>query len=469
MTKVIYSTKDDVLREAKKILNKTLRDIMPEDAVKEVEMSLLNYENRRKGYLGGLVEKYVFGLEPNSRSEADFLLAGVELKTTPIKKNSKKGYVAKERLVFSMIDYENVVYETWETSSFLEKNKLILLMLYLYEMGKLLLDYEFRFIQLLDFLNDISAQDIAQIKKDWEVIVEKIRSGKAHLLSEGDTCYLGACTKSKNNRVLRDQPRAMIQAKPRAFSLKTTYLNYLIQEKLLKKDVDADSIFRGVADAKTIDEVVKQKFGVYLGKTGREISDMLGTDYSTKPKNYKRILACRILTGKNSRKIEELEKANMELKVVTLEPSGKLKESLSFPAFDYKDLVNQKWDDGITGEIADFHELLESKKFLFVVFQKIKGSKEIVLKKVMFWNFPMEDLDEAKSVFEKTVKCIEEGKYSNLPRIRDNRVAHVRPHGRDGNDKIETPQHTMEMKRCFWLNARYIQSFLQDKKIKVDR
>jgi hypothetical protein len=42
--------------------------------------------------------------------------------------------------------------------------------------------------------------------------------------------------------------------------------------------------------------------------------------------------------------------------------------------------------------MSDFYEELDRKKFLFVVFQKQKWSKDILLKKVQFWNFPANDL-----------------------------------------------------------------------------
>lgn len=36
------------------------------------------------------------------------------------------------------------------------------------------------------------AADLEIIRQDWQTIVEKIRNGKAHEISEGDTNYLGA-------------------------------------------------------------------------------------------------------------------------------------------------------------------------------------------------------------------------------------------------------------------------------------
>lgn len=477
-----YKTKEDVFNQAQIILHKTLRDIIPKGEIARLESEIVGYGKKRKGHLGELVEWYVFGKKPDSRSEADFNIAGVELKTNPLKKHSTKNYVSKERLVFSMIDYDKIVNEKWGTSTFLQKNSLLLLMFYLYAKEENLLDYNFKFIQLLDLLNDISAQDVEQIKKDWEFIVEKIKRGEAHLLSEGDTYYLGACTKAKNSSVVRDQPRSRIPAKPRAFSLKQTYLNYLIQSRLLGKSTDADSIYEGVVTTKTIDEVIADRFKRFIGKTDKEIMSTLGWTTKTKSKNFKRLLANRIMTSKGSNKIEELEKANVEMRVMTLEHTGTLRESLSFPAFDYNELVTQVWYDEAGERMSDFHAKLEMKKFFFVVFRKIKGGDEIVLEKVMFWNFPMSDIDKAKNVWDETIRLINEGKivkkvttqksgklkrFTYFPGSNYNGVAHVRPHGDDAQDEAPLPVADLLTKKkeytkhCFWLNAKYIQKAIE--------
>ena len=79
-----------------------------------------------------------------------------------------------------------------------------------------------------------------------------------------------------------------------------------------------------------------------------------------------------ILSGTTGNKVTELEKAEITLKAITLETSGTLKESVSFPIFDYQTLVHEEWTDSKTGELASFHEELDRRKFLFVVFQKQK-------------------------------------------------------------------------------------------------
>ncbi len=470
-----YETKESILERAGLTIDKSIRDFIPVEELPAIKAKVAELKN--KGYLGNLVEWFVFGKKADSLSQADFHIADIELKTTPIKHSTKHTYVAKERLVFSMIDYQTIRNETWETSSFLKKNKTILLMFYLWMQSQTVLDYKFKFVHLLDLLGDLSDEDVLQIQKDWEFIVAKIGRNEAHLLSESDTYYLGACTKAANSRVVREQALGHVPAKPRAFSLKQQYINYLIQTKLLHRKVEGDSIFKKSKKAKTIEEAINDKFAPYIGKTDTEILKKLESNVGKTAKSYKRLVVSKIL-GIYSDNILELEKANITLRVITLESNGTLKESISFPAFDFKDLVTQTWYDDKEEVMSDFHLQLETKKFLFVVFQKQENSTEIILKKTMFWNFPMQDIDKAKAVWEQTITLINEGKivreikknkngeeirYTYFPGSLFNGVAHVRPHGSTREDMIDLPvadeftgmkKYT---KQCFWLNASYIQ------------
>lgn len=442
---------ESIVEYAKKFENRSLRDVLSDEVVGVVSDLNLEYGVRRKGNFGNLVEEHIFGYSPNSDSKSDFQHVGVELKTSPLKKLKSGKMVAKERLVFSMIDYMNVVDETWESSSFLAKNRLLLLMFYLYKSGVDVLDYKFELVRLLDLLSDIPESDILQIKADWEAIVNKIRAGKAHLLSEADTSYLGAATKSSNSLIRRQQPFSDEGAKPRAFSLKQSYLNYLIQDALKSKKID--TLFKAGNQPQTIEDLVNSKFKPFIGKEDIEIERLLGIVFEKKPKNYRRMLVNRIL-GVKTNKIEELEKANITLKVISLEPNGHLIESISFPIFHYKEIVNEKW------ESSAFYEQLTTRRFMFVVFRKTEEGKAR-LEKVQFWNFPLEDIDEVRSVWQKTIDRINECRCDDLPKIRESEVAHVRPHARNADDTLPTPCGKNEVKKCFWLNAKYIEKQLE--------
>jgi len=456
-----YNTKEEVINRAQRLKDKSLRQVIPHETTKAIEEQTKEYGDRRKGHLGNLVEKYFFDINPGNTSEPDFAIPGIELKTTPMKKHPRKTYVSKERLVLSQINYHDIVKEDWLDSSFLKKNKRLLLMFYLWKKNQDILDYRFKFIHLLDLLDDISSEDLFQIQKDWEYIVAKVKRGDAHLLSEGDTYFLGACTKARTSDVTRTQPNNDKPAKPRAFSFKQQYINYLIQARLFRRKTSPDSIFAKARRLETIEDAIRVRFSPYIGKSDKQILASIGSDMDSKPKQYKRMLA-NLLIEREPSKMEELEKANVTIKAITLEPDGNLRESISFPAFDYLGLVEQDWYDEASGTMADFHQQLETKKFLFVVFQKKHGSKEIVLKKTMFWNFPMRDIDEAKRVWMTTVGCIREGRYGDLPGMDDSPVAHVRPHGRNANDTIPTPQGTREKRKSFWLKNKYIQKAIED-------
>ena len=88
----------------------------------------------------------------------------------------------------------------------------------------------------------------------------------------------------------------------------------------------------------------------------------------------------------------------------------------------------------------------------------------------MFWNIPNEDLEQVRLVWERTVRAIRVGVRStpmsggisnDLPKKSENPVAHVRPHGRDGSDKLPLPDGRMMTKQCFWLNNTYIREQIE--------
>jgi len=444
-----------IYRYAKKLEGKTLRDILPVGSTTTISKTILRHGTRKKGIFGNLVEEYIFGYAPNSDPYADFDKVNMELKTTPLKRSKNGKLVSKERLVFSMINYMEIINETWENSTFLKKNKLLLLLFYLYMEELSVLDYEFKMVKVLDLLSGIPQVDIVQIKKDWETIVNKIKEGKAHLLSEADTLYLGAATKSRNSRIRREQPNSDKAAKPRAFAFKQSYLNSLVRTYLKEGRREKNSLLNDPSLPMTIEENIKARFDPYCGMTNIDIEEKFGITYEKKPKNHRRLLVNKIF-GMNANKILELEKANITLRVIALEPSGNLKESISFPAFDYQKIIHESWEG------SELYEQLTTKRFLFIVFRKTKNGHDI-FEKIKFWNFPLEEINNAEWVWQETINRIKNKKADNLPTIKENPVIHVRPHARNKQDTIPTGYGTSEVKKSFWLNAKYIQDQINSK------
>ena len=133
---------------------------------------------------------------------------------------------------------------------------------------------------------------------------------------------------------------------------------------------------------------------------------------------------------------------------------------MSFPTFDFIKLSKEtKWEE------SNLYNYIAPTKFLFVIFQENENG-EYVFKRVKFWNIPNDDLDEVQRVWERTIKTIRDGVvlevkngkvYNNLPKQSESTVAHVRPHGKDGNDKLYLPDGRMMTKQCFWFNRTYVE------------
>jgi DNA mismatch repair protein MutH len=428
---------ESIYEFAKQLTGKSLAEVV------YIPIEIINSRNR--GDLGSLIETFYFQHRPTSNHGPDFLEAGLELKTTGVVKNNDGTFRAKERLVLTMINFESLVEETWENSSFLLKCRLMLILFYLYRKDLPVVDRLFIIDPLIYRLpND----DLETIKRDWEFIKNKVESGKAHELSEGDTFYLGACRKGSGGEgeALRKQPFSDQGAKARAFSFKPSYMTKLIGEQAsLEKRL-------GVGPNVSFQEATAIRFEPFIEKSIEEISEILNhRKKGPNNKGFHRELAVRILSHGDGFP-PELSKAGIEMKTVRLQQNGKPKEAMSFPGFKFLDIVHEAWEE------SSFFARLE-RKFLFVVFQKESDGHER-LTKVAYWNMPYVDRLEAMRVWEETKLRVEMGA-PKFPKSSDNRVAHVRPKARDGADKLPMPQGDFRVKQCFWLNSAYISSVIQ--------
>ena len=450
--------KDSIIAFAKKLIGKSIKSEFGE------ELNDLNLSNRDKGQLGKVIEELYFKYKPNSDSNADFNEAGLELKSSGLKKLKKsKEYRAKERLVLNIINYIELLDKNFEDDFLEGKNSHLLLIFYLYEKGlnqlssiiKLVGDWKF------------PEEDIPILKNDWQIIYNKVKNGLAHELSEGDTFYLGACTKGGKGGNHRDQPNSEIKAKQRAYSLKPGYLNHIIsnisqeEHSIYGKILTQETIFEHLP---SIEEIVISKFEPYYGKTSIEIEDHFNLELNRKAKSYFANLTKAILGIGLNMKIEEFEKADIQVKTIRLKENNLPKEHVSFRNFKYEEIVKLDW------EKSDFKHILEQK--FFIVFYQFEDGV-LILRSVKFWNMPYSDILEAKQVWEKTVKTINKGKIireitdkgvrkTYFPKKTESRISHVRPHARDKNDVYSLPYKdkltglTEYTKHCFWLNDTYI-------------
>lgn len=448
-------TKEEIEKISEEVVGKTFGEL----GEFKYNLDDFNY----KGGMGVLMEENVFQYEANSDANPDFYEAKIELKVTPVKKNKNGTYSAKERLVLNIINYMEEYKNTFETSSFWHKNENLNLMFYLWEEGVPRSDYKI----IKHLLYTYPEEDLLIIKQDWEVIVNKIRNGLAHEISEADTLYLGACTKGANKESVREQPFSEILAKQRAYCLKTSYMTNLVRTRVMDEYTES-LISAEELQNKTFEESLYDKIKSFIGKSKTELINKYGLNPKSKDV-IERIFAKMLGIKGKVNDTDEFQKANITCKTIRVNEDNTITESMSFPAFKYKEIILEEW------ETSTLRNIFSENKYLFVIFKE--KNNEFYFSGIKLWNMPLSILDnEVKSVWDKTVEVIKSGnivksvgktRKTNFPGMKENNVAHVRPHGRDSKDVFELPVvdkltgSQVYTKHCFWLNNKYIETIIK--------
>lgn len=471
MVDYFFDVKDpkSIEKYAQKAIGKTFQNILDADRYSEwgelhepsadIYIGIEEQERKHyKGKLGQLMEERYFHYDCNSKSSADFEEAGVELKVTPYKVNKNGKRVAKERVSLTLINYMNVVNESFFESHLWKKCRLILFVWYRYNgKGANALAQSIDYAQL--FTPD--DEDLKIIIHDFETIVNKVKAGKAHELSEADTLYLGAAPKANSVKNTRPQPCNSIPARLRAFTFKNSYMTYILNNYFIPGKEKYERILpEGVSTP--FEEYVVSKIDAYKGCAVPELAEKFGI--STESKSLQSLIAFRIL-GIKSNKAEEFEKAGIQVKTIRIENDNRIVQNMSFPFFKFKELMEETWEDSTWGN------LFRETRFLFIVY-KFDSEGVLRLRGCQFWNMPYEDIEgELKAVWEKTREIVrngvkieyKDGKNSyNLPKYSESRISHVRPHATKDQKKDILPDGREITKQCFWLNNTYIYSQLNE-------
>lgn len=446
-----------IFEYSKGLLGKSLRAFVREDYLPK----------KGKGSIGQMVENLYFLLETNNNPEADFSSANMELKCTPLKLAKNNDYLIKERLVCNMINYCDVVNEDFEHSHFYLKCQLMLLLFYLYKKEHDNLDLEFIF----SVLWKLPEKDLLIIRQDYQTIIEKIKRGEAHLLSEGDTMYLGACRKGQKGDSLMTQPFSDEGAPRRAFSLKMAYMRTILQYVLDSKENAVTNfalpkeqlVTEEELTKHSFDEILLKRFASYIGKDYRDIAAQKGVDLSHNPKNKFAMIANAIVaTDKcaNINRSEEFIKAGLTMKTIRIQKNGSIKEAMSFENIDYIEVAEcDDWFD------SRLYELFSS-RFMFVVFkEQHKGKEDYVLDDVFFWTMPQSDLRWAENYWNHIKENILANHISEEYwwKGKDKKKFHVRPKAQKSKDLAPTINGGSAKKFCYWFNNDYVRNIIDNR------
>ena len=259
--------------------------------------------------------------------------------------------------------------------------------------------------------------------------------------------FLEAATTGGKNQKYVAQPFSDELAHPRRFALKPAFVTTLLKKEsyFAKEEIVPALVEEEITSPQTF---LINKLKEYKDISLDEAISMLNIEKSTQ-KNF---------ISKVSKKLVEKILLDVNLENIFESPElihktcrvfdGKLKENISFPYMKYDELVQQEWEE------SDFNQIIES-KFMFVFWENIND--EFYLKKITFWNAPPKEVLEAKRIWEKTKQLILDKQADNLPKTKESYFVHVRPHGRDSNDKYPTHYGVDVKKQSFWIHKKYIE------------
>lgn len=416
-----FNSKEELLKYTSNIKGKTFKEIDSEN--------LLEHENlnRQKGLLGHVVETGFFKYPRNSDNRADFEELDIELKVTGYVKNKNGSLRAKERLVLSKIDFNNIINETFESSHVLGKCRNLLIIWYEYDKTKQAKDFLITDYQLYDM-----NQDKEIFKNDFEIIKGKVLAGKAHELSEGDTSYLGACTKARTSQDRTTQPFSEISPKPRAYSLKNAYMTGILRNigQTQLTPINESSEF------KTVIDYVKDKLEPYFGKTQIEIlEEITGKKFDEKiPKHISKMISDKLI-GKDdelTRKNELFSKTNFVIKNLPIQENGMPRERMSFKTISLSDFEGQ-WEDSY------WKNYFEETTLITICYQEINQSRNgfRVLKDVKQITFDEGDLESFEKTYNQIKLAIDKKDINLLPTSTNgfkNQLLEIAPKGIKGDN-----------------------------------
>lgn len=191
----------------------------------------------------------------------------------------------------------------------------------------------------------------------------------------------------------------------------------------------------------------------YIGFSESQIIDNLNLKFENNlPKNIRSILIKNILKINLLDFEKILKREKIKIRTIRVDKDNNPFESMSFSQIKYEDIINEQW------EFSEFYKDLQS-EFLFIIFKENSTGLNTFFK-IKFWKMNPDDFEIASMFWQLTKNNIERGDYQNFVNISTNFVCHVRTKGLNSHDLMKTPQGTLEPKRGFWLNSKFIKNQL---------
>lgn len=213
----------------------------------------------------------------------------------------------------------------------------------------------------------------------------------------------------------------------------------------------------------------------YKGKKVSELKEELGLFEKDSKASFVN-LARKMLKISNNQLDLCDKKVQAVLKTVRLTGMETPAEAMSFMPINFDEwIAADSWKD------SSLYEYFKSKTLILFVFQQYPTGKrvddsEMTFLDVKVWKMSEYDINHGlKEVWDQVRYLINESKLeitpveqksgkiinkNNLPSSKFNSLGHLRPGGKNGDDKVELPTGQSIVKQRFWFNVEYVKEII---------
>lgn len=222
-------------------------------------------------------------------------------------------------------------------------------------------------------------------------------------------------------------------------------------------------------------EDLDKKLNHFKGKKVSDLKELLKIDNKDNKASFVNLAKKMMNINGNQLKLGE-RKVDSVLKTVRLTGIKKPAEAMSFMPVDFDEWINTlEWKDSY------LYKYFNEKTLVFFIFQQYPSGKRVDDSEMTFldakvWKMSEYDLNHGlREVWDEVRQLIKYNKLeivesvqkngkivhkNNLPSSKFNGLGHLRPGGKNGQDKIELPTGQSIAKQRFWFNAEYVKEIL---------
>ena len=153
-----------------------------------------------------------------------------------------------------------------------------------------------------------------------------------------------------------------------------------------------------------------------------------------------------------------LKKVGLEFKTVPVGPDAHPFEAMSFRSFNPLELIDEQWEDS---------DLLSCISNILIV-PLYRQHKDMDVSKArvcqpLRWSVRDNDSKDIQGIrreWDRYRDLIRDGRYAKLPGEGDTHFIHIRPKGRNNQDRVRMPDGGAMVRQCFWLNKKFLHSII---------